>query len=444
MIRYLILPLLTLAFLPVSGHAYGVLWSRSFDEAVMDIAIDPSGSYIAVAAGGKIYFLNESGSTLWKASAETSLNSVAISSDGSSVLAGDSLYLYRYNKSGNLTWRFLIGDNVRDLAVTPDGGYIALASSNSYVYLFQKNGSELWRYRGDGAVLAVDISPNGQRIAAGTNNGTVYLLGREGSLIRRHNIKRYVLGLTLVDDGVVAGSRFLRMLDAEGERWYYIPEAEVTRVGYAWESGRVTLSDETGVVYILNSYGNLIRKYDPGRGRILVSSTSKGYRIAAAAGKEVFLLVTEEAGEHYINFTSPREDETISGVVTINATITYPYDSLVVRIDGNYACPSLPCNWDTSASPEGRHNITIVLIDDKGEALEHTIEVNLARKIIPSPEALTNYTERLEETGKKVQRKLDFDVVKKLLIIGAAALVGIKILTTILRRRTTRYRWKRK
>lgn len=447
MMGYLIMLFLALSLLPASSHAYGTPWSRSLDEEIADVAIASQGSYIAVAAGKKIYLFNESGDKLWERDAELEVNSVAVAADGS-VLAGDSYYLYRYNQAGNLTWRLVIGEDVMDIAVTPGGEYVALGSSNEHIYLFQKNGSELWRYRGDGPALAVDVSPNGERIAAGTSNGTVYLLDREGSLIRRHNIHRFVLGVTLVEDGVVAGSRFLRMLDAGGERWYYIPGAEVTRVDHAPGSGRIILGDDAGILHVLNSYGNLIRKYDLGKGRILVSSTAKGYRIAAATQRKVFLLVTEEAGEYYISFTTPREDDTISGVVAINAIITYPYDNLVVRIDGNYACSTLPCNWDTSASPEGKHNITIVLISEGEEVLEHSIEVNLQRRAIPSPEALTNlsnYTQRLEETRREVQRRFDVDVKKYVLIslIIGAALIGVKTIAA-LRRRTQRYRWKGK
>lgn len=426
--------LFLLIFLPAAVHGYAVSWTHDFNDTVREVALDPSAGYLAVGVEDHVQIFNVSGDMLWEAGTETPVISAAVSTDARYIAAGDSYYLYLFNKSGNLSWRFTVGESVLDLAMTPQGDYIVLGSSNEYVYLLNRKGSEMWKFKGDGPILSVDITPDGGKIAAGTSSGSVYLFDHEGRVIREHNIQRFVKAVRIVGDKVVAGSRYVRALDQSGERWFYVPEKEVKRLDYAYGGERIVISDEAGVVYVLNTNGNLVDKYPLGRGSALISSSSMGYNIAAASGKKVIVMVTKEAGPVYINITSPLVNATVSGVVTINATLTLPYKSIIVQIDGNYACPSLPCLWDTSASPEGRHNITVLLVSPEGETFKNTIEVDVARKIIPSvpspPEALTNitssirtnYTEELEKTKTEVTRRLIPDInLTRILLIGGPA-----------------------
>jgi WD40 repeat protein len=455
----LLLFCLLLFLSPSQGQAQSTSWSREIPMGVMDIDTDDAGKYFAVASKGKIlYFFNETGGLLWKGEVELQLHSIALSPKGEFVVAGDEYYIYSFNKSGNLTWKYSIGDTVRDIAISSEG-YVVAGSSDEYVYFLRNNGSVLWRYKGDSSILAVDISPNGDRVAAGSSSGAVYILDGSGSLLQQHNIGRYVKSLSFLGDNVVTGSRFVRMLDQGGERWFYVPQGDVNRVDFARTNERVILSDEDGIIYVLNSVGNLVKKYEPGRGGLVIATTIDGYRIAAATSEEAFLFVTEEAGTYYVNFTSPRPKERISGVVSINATIDYPYQTLVVRIDGNYACGSLPCNWDTSAAKEGMHNITLVLLSDEKDSIEATIDVIVERRVISLPTNKTseiretlsnfsklknqsNYTQVIEKT-KEIKGRLDLDRIKKLVILGIAILILLWVIIKVIKLRwTSRYRWR--
>lgn len=460
--RALLLFGLLLLLIPANGQGQGIPWSREIPSGVADIDTDESGKYFAVASKGKrLYLFNDSGGLLWEAETELELQSIALAPGGEYVVAGDKYSLYMFNSSGNLTWKQSIGDNVRDIATSTEG-YIAAGSSNEYLYLLGKNGSVLWRYKGDGPILAVDISLAGDRVAAGTSTGTVYVLGSTGALVRQQSIGRYVLSLSFIGDNVVTGSRFAQMLDQGGERWFYVPTGEVKRVAVARKKEQVLLSDETGIIYVLNSVGNLVKKYEPGKGGLILATNSEGNKIAAAGATEAFLFVTEAAGHYYINFTSPRQGDKVSGVVSINASMDYPYQNLVVRIDGNYACGSLPCNWDTSASKEGKHNITLVLLGAGGDTIEATIDVFIERTVIPLPtnktgeitetisnltgalKNQTNYTQAIEKTRTEFKDRLRLDDFVRLVILGVAILIPIWVLIKVLKllHGASRYRWR--
>jgi|GEM_PF-2063326 len=448
---------------PGQGQAQGTSWSREIPMGVMDIDTDDAGKYFVVASKGKVLYLyNETWGLLWEREVEMPLQSIALAPGGEFVVAGDEYNLYKFNKSGNLTWKYSIGDNVMDIAISSEG-YVVAGSSDEHVYFLMDNGSVLWSYKGDGAILAVDISTGGNRVVAGSGSasGAVYVLDGSGSLLQQHNTGRYVKSLSFLGDNVIIGSRFVRMLDQEGERWFYVPQGEVNRVAFSRKSERVILSDEKGIIYVLNSVGNLVKKYEPGRGGLILAATIDGYRIAAATSTEAFLFVTEEAGQYYINFTSPLPNAKVSGVISINATLDYPYQTLLVRIDGNYACGSLPCNWDTSAAKEGLHNITLVLFKDEKDSIEATIDVIVERRIISLPtnkteeigETLSNLSETLKNQSnytqvikktKRIKDRLNLDDIKRLVIIGIVILIPLWVIIKIIRllSGTSRYRWR--
>lgn len=427
-------------------------WNYTAGGIVNSVAISERGEYIAAGVeDGYVYFLNKSGSLLWKYKADYPVLSVAVSPRGEYVVAGDKFKIYLLDSSGNASWQKLIGDAVRDVAISE---HIATGSATEYVYLFDKNGSELWKYRTDGSVFGVAISA--QSVAAGTSNGSVYLLNNS-KLQWKYNIRRYISDIAIFEKKVIAGSRFIHLIENGREAWMYPSKSEISGVDIS-KDGNITASSVDGTIYYLSSDGRLLWSYDTNKtARDVAISADSGY-VATAAGDSVYFMASPKLVLPTVNITKPLHQEKVSGIVTINASITF-FDRVAVLIDGNYACASLPCSWDTSASPEGKHTITVKVTDAKGNVGESSVEVVVERKPVPSPpptiiineskieEKISNVTAAINESKKEVltktkeiEKRLDFSFIKSYLLIGAI-FIGVVLILKI-RKREKKYRWK--
>lgn len=429
-------------------------WNYTAGGVVNGVAISERGEYIAAGAeDGYVYFLNKSGSLLWKYKADYPVLSVAVSPKGEYVVVGDKFRIYLLNSSGNVSWRKLIEDNVGDVEIAE---HIAAGSATEYVYLFDKNGSELWKYRTDGPVFGVAISA--QSVAAGTSNGSVYLLNNS-KVQWRYNVGRYISDVAIFNQRVIVGARFVHLIENGRETWMYFSKSEISGVDISKDGKNITASSVDGTIYYLSGDGRLLWSYDTNKTAQDAAISANGDYVAAVAGNSVYFLVSPRVISPVVNITNPKNLETVSGVVKINASIT-SFDRVAVLIDGNYACASLPCSWDTSASPEGKHTITVNVTDAKGNVGESSVEVVVERKPAPLPlptiineskieEKISNVTAAINESKKEVltkteeiEERLDFSFIKSYLLIGAI-FIGVALILKI-RKREKKYRWKRR
>ncbi|MDI6655756.1 MAG: Ig-like domain-containing protein, partial [Candidatus Hydrothermarchaeota archaeon] len=256
---------------------------------------------------------------------------------------------------------------------------------------------------------------------------------------------------------VIVGSRFLHLIEDGKEAWMYPSKSEISGVDISKDGKNITASSADGAIYYLDSNGRLLWSYNANKTARAVAISADGDCIAAAAGYSVYFLVSPRVISPVVNITNPSHQEKVSGVVAINASITRDYETIIVLIDGNYACGSLPCNWDTSASPEGRHTITVKAADAKGNVGESSIDVIVERKK-PAPlpaineskleEKISNVTSAINESkqevlekAKEIERRYDFSSLSKYLLAGIAIVIAAIILKT--RKKEKRYRWRR-
>ncbi|MFH1774016.1 MAG: PQQ-binding-like beta-propeller repeat protein [Methanobacteriota archaeon] len=426
-------------------------WNYTAGGAVNGVAISEQGEYIAAGAeDGYVYFLNKSGSLLWKSKADYPVLSVAVSSKGEYIVVGDEFKIYLLNSSGNASWHKLIGDGVRDVEISE---HITAGSATHYIYLFDREGNESWKYETDGSVFGIAVSA--QEIAAGTSNGSVYLF-KNNELQWRYNIGRYISDVAIFNQKVIVGSRFLHLIEDGKEAWMYLSKSEISGVDISKDGKNIAASSADGAIYYLDSNGRLLWSYNANKTARAVAISADGDSIAAAVEDSVYFLVLPRAIPPVVNITNPSHQEKVSGVVAINASIT-SFDRIAIFIDGNYACGSLPCNWDTSASPEGRHTITVKAADAKGNVGESSIEVIVERKK-PAPlpaineskleEKISNVTSAINESkqevlekAKEIERRYDFSSLSKYLLAGIAIVIAAIILKT--RKREKKYRWRR-
>lgn len=419
-----------------------LLWAYDTGNTVNDVAVSPDGSLVAACSGKKVYLLNRSGQLEWNATLYSNALSVTVTSDGG-VIAGDEGSLYYFNRTGSMLWEKLIGDSVYD--VSTSDGKIAVGSKTRRLYLYDLEGNQLWTFNADSAVYRAVILDG--RVAAGTSLGMLYLFDTDGGLIWSVDIKKFIGGLALQDDTVIAGTTYLSFW-RDGEKiGTFIESGEVT--GLDANSEYVLAGFENGYIYSVDSRGRHIWSYKVNVSREVATSRDGEY-FAIASGGKVLFYTPPDITPPTVNIINPEAGATVSGVVKIMAEIDEVAPRIQVLIDDNFACGTLPCNWDTSASSEGKHRITVKAIDPSGNTGEDTVEVivkraliqNLTGEIMEKKKELEEQKEKIKETLPPLKTPDYGPTIKKAFLI-ILALVVIIIIKWKGRKRK-KYRFKKK
>lgn len=345
-------------------------WKYHTGEAVKCVAISPTGKYIAIGFGNDVVLLNASKDVLWRVETETSVTAVAVS-DKRDVIAGDEARVYFY-KNGSKSWEKYIGDDIWDVAFKQ--GMVASASKNRKVYVFDSKGNILWTYKAEAPVRCIALSD--KEVVFGTSIGMVYLLDVNGNLKWKYNTRKFVNDIAFFSENVIAASTYLSYLKDGKMVGYYITPEEVVAIGTTANYTIAGLSD--GVIYSIDKK-KLLWSYDAKALETL--SVSQFGDMAIASGEHVLLLSPPDMLPPAIKVLVPRNKSKISGIVKILAITNEP-STFRVFIDENFACGTIPCNWDTSASSEGKHIIRIEAKDGGGNIGNAVIEVTVERALV--------------------------------------------------------------
>jgi len=333
---------------------------------------------VAGTEDGNLYLINKNRDIVWEEKLPRAILSLGVSSNGEYIVVGDDSDIYLFDKKGDWLWGDYgktIDDNVRDVEVSQQGEYIAVGSSNKHLYLFNRD-EELWRKDVGSGVQGVGISPSGDRIAVGTTSGIVYLFDNNGDLIWEHDFEKFINDVAIMDQGVLVASRYVYYLTNGDVAWSYLPPShEATKIEVKLDDKVISIGGGKDA-YLLNNEGKELFRYNSDSNIVDVAIPNEG-KMIVGSGKEIRLLVPEgtvtKTQEHDI--TSPLSGSSVSDVISITGAPDEPYNSLRVLIDDNYACSELPCNWDTSAAAEGKHTISLVVEDEKGNLKVDKIEV---------------------------------------------------------------------
>lgn len=418
--RVLALVMLLFMLLPTaSAKEEPVLfWSYNTGGTVTGVAISDNGNYTAAASSdGYLYFTNKSKKLMWKVQTESTPLKVAISSDGSKIFVGDESKVYLYNKTGDVQWGFFVGDETVDLAVTPAGNRIAVGSLNRYVYLLNGAGGILWKYRTDAPVMSVAISSDGKYIAAGSTRGIMYMLNKNGNLLWEFISKRSIDGVGILDNRVVSGDRHLTFLeDGNKVGSYSSVVCDITGIETTADSEYVLVGCEDGRVYFLDSSKKKHWSYDVRKTSWDSSISSKGDYAAVAGGKTIYILAAPDITPPLVEITEPRDGGEVSGIVKIDASVVEDSSyTLRILIDGDYACGRLPCSWNTGASSEGEHRITVEVNDSSGNVgtdsvnvtLKHTLLGDITGEIDEKQDIVEEKQETIKEKEEALKEKLN-------------------------------------
>ena len=296
------------------------LWSFDTRSPVVELAITPDGSRIAVGTWsrgeGNVYVLNASGDLLWSFHGDGPIRTLAITPDGSRVAAGTpDGEAYLLNEQGDLLWSFeddTIGGGdheaaINEVAMSADGSRVAVASQSGKVYLLDRWGELLRSLEAgpgarpdhtDDAFVAVAVTPDGSRTVAGSSNGKVYGLGSEGDLLWTVSRKWWVQTVAITPDGsrVAVGGNLdeLYILDEAGDLlWSFHGDGPIRTLAITPDGSRVVAGTQGGKAYLLNGQGNLLWSFEDdtiGGGDYQVAITPDGSRVAVRDRKLVHML----------------------------------------------------------------------------------------------------------------------------------------------------------
>jgi WD40 repeat protein len=424
-----------------------LFWSYTAGGTVTGVAISDGGNYTAAASSdGYLYFLNKSKKLMWRVQTEDTPLKVAISSDGSRVYVGDGSNVYLYNKTGDEQWGFLVGDEIVDLVVTPSGDRIAVGSLNRHVYLLNDEGGILWKYRTNAPVISVAISSDGKYIAAGTSGSITYMLNRDGNLLWEHISRRSIDGVGILGGRVVSGERYLTFLE-DGNRVgsYSGVVCDITGIETTANGEHALVGCEDGEVYFLDSSKKKQWSYDAKKTSRDSSISPKGDYAAVAGGNTVYILKSPDIAPPIVEITNPEEGESVSGIIKIDASVVEDSSYILrVLIDGDFACSKLPCSWNTGASAEGKHEITIE-VEDSGEnvgadsvnvTIKHTLLGDIAGEISEKQEIVEEkqveikekLNENLPTNLPPIRKDRDYSPLVKGVVLILSVYVALKVL----------------
>jgi hypothetical protein len=402
-----------------------LFWSYDTGGTVTGVAVSDGGNYTAAASSdGYVYFLNNSKTLMWKEEIEDTPLKVAVSRDGSKIFVGSGSAIHLYNKTGNEQWSYLIGDEVIDVAVTPSGDRIVVGSLNHHVYMLNDVGGILWKYKTNAPVFSVAISSDGKYVAAGTSGSITYMLTGDGNLLWEYISKRSIDGVGLLGTQVLSGERYTTFLE-DGNKVGANSNivCDITGIETTSNDEFALVGCGDGKVYLLDESKKKQWSYDLGETSQDSSISPRGDYAVIAGGNTVYILESPDIVPPIVEITRPVEGESVSGIVEIDADVVEDSEYILrVFIDRDFACSKLPCNWNTGASAEGEHEITVEVNDSGGNAAAESVNVILEQNLLgdiageisekqetveEKQEAIKETEEVIKETEEAIKEHLD-------------------------------------
>ncbi len=431
------LALLTLLQCAYAAPQPSISWTFETSSEVKAVAVSADGNYFtAVTSDGSVYLLASDGSMLWRSNLGEPGTDVDISGGGEFVVAAGENKFNLFDREGEalLMEGKPLGD-IRGVDIASDGSMMVAGSSDHNVYSFDKQGNTIWAFDAGASVQSVSISDDGANIALGTSSGNILLLRRNGSLVWRVELGRYVGNVDFLDDEVVVrAGRGITHLLAGGEIvWteYFAPEiVAIDANGY----GRaIAVMTSDGELHVLSENGGKLWEYSLAGGNSVAISWDNS--VLAAAGNNVIRISPPDLRPPAIEFLSPANGSTVSGVVSIDVRAGESLSAARALVDGNLACASLPCAWDTATTAKGLHRITVIAEDESGNVAEASIEVR-TETTVPGvgivteklAEAVGGAETTAEDFAPRILRKRRFVLETSpltLVLVGMILFIGI-------------------
>jgi len=227
------------------------------------------------------------------------------------------------------------------------------------------------------------------------------MLNRDGNLLWEYISRRSIDGVSILGNQVVSGERYPIFLEDGNKVGTYTNNAcDITGIEATEDEGSVLVGCGDGYVYLLDSSKKRHWSYNVGKTSLDSSISPKGDYIAISGDKTVYILKSPDITPPIIIIKTPESGSTVSGTVIIDASVVED-SSYVTRvlIDGDFACSKLPCSFNTGASSEGSHEITIEVNDSGGNIVSETIPVTIKHSL------LDDIASEISETQESIEEK---------------------------------------
>ena len=176
-----------------------VVWSLDLPDAILSLAVDPFGQYIAAGlanASNYVFDLNKKRVATFETVRPLSFLHL-LATEPVILAAAEYGHLCCHQLTGEQLWSEKLWSTVGDMAVTGDGETILLAGFSHGVQLFDGDGVNRGTFVMEGTPNHVSMSFLPHRIIASTLEGHLYWLDADGEMLWATDVSEDVCRLAL-------------------------------------------------------------------------------------------------------------------------------------------------------------------------------------------------------------------------------------------------------
>lgn len=129
------------------------------------------------------------------------VNNIAISPTGRFIAVGSGNEVLMYTRQKEVQWRFTVEGDVTAIQFTPDARAILIGTKDRMLYLVDHKGGIIWKRRRGGEVTAVKITGESDEIYVCSDDNNASILNMDGVEVSRQWTEKTVRKIDITDEG---------------------------------------------------------------------------------------------------------------------------------------------------------------------------------------------------------------------------------------------------
>lgn len=187
-------------FNATGGLVGSAVLDKKVQGSVIGVAIDTSGSTIAVADEKASYIYTRAGKFLGRNERWTPL-SVAIAGNGTIAAIGQAGGIAFLRANGTLQKEVRTGTRVTSVAISRGGDLVGSGDEAGMLAMYGTNGTQLWNLTLSGRVAGIGVSENATRTAAAWTDRSLRVLDANGTALLKEELSGIPTAVALSADG---------------------------------------------------------------------------------------------------------------------------------------------------------------------------------------------------------------------------------------------------